>query len=36
VTAALLHVAGGLACRWLFFAEAEHAVGLYYGKPAPS
>jgi DMSO reductase anchor subunit len=36
VTAALLHVAGGLACRWLFFAEAEHAVGLYYGKPTPS
>jgi DMSO reductase anchor subunit len=18
--------------RWLFFAEAEHVVGLYYGK----
>jgi hypothetical protein len=20
-----------LALRWLFFAEAEHVVGLYYG-----
>ncbi len=26
------HVAGLLAARWLFFAEAEHVVGLYYGK----
>jgi DMSO reductase anchor subunit len=26
------HVAGVLALRWLFFAEAEHVVGLYYGK----
>lgn len=26
------HVAGALASRWLFFAEAEHVVGLYYGK----
>ena len=25
------HVAGVLASRWLFFAEAEHVVGLYYG-----
>jgi hypothetical protein len=25
------HVAGVLAARWLFFAEAEHVVGLYYG-----
>lgn len=25
------HVAGMLAARWLFFAEAEHVVGLYYG-----
>lgn len=25
------HVAGLLAARWLFFAEAEHVVGLYYG-----
>ncbi len=26
------HVAGLLILRWLFFAEAEHVVGLYYGK----
>lgn len=30
--AVLSHVAGALAARWLFFAEAEHVVGLYYGK----
>jgi len=30
--AVLSHVAGILASRWLFFAEAEHVVGLYYGK----
>lgn len=30
--AALSHVAGIAASRWLFFAEAEHVVGLYYGK----
>jgi DMSO reductase anchor subunit len=29
--AALLMIAGLLAERWLFFAEAEHAVSLYYG-----
>ncbi len=29
--AALLHLSGALAARWLFFAEAEHVVGLYYG-----
>lgn len=29
--ATLLHMAGALAARWLFFAEAEHVVGLYYG-----
>ncbi|MBO6789369.1 MAG: dimethyl sulfoxide reductase anchor subunit [Dinoroseobacter sp.] len=28
----VLHVGGVLALRWLFFAEAEHVVGLYYGK----
>jgi DMSO reductase anchor subunit len=28
--AALLHLTGALAARWLFFAEAEHVVGLYY------
>lgn len=31
VTAVLLHVTGMLASRWLFFAQAEHVVGLYYG-----
>ncbi len=30
--AVLSHVAGVLVSRWLFFAEAEHVVGLYYGK----
>lgn len=30
--AVLLHLAGALAARWLFFAEAEHVVGLYYGR----
>ena len=30
--AAALHLAGALAARWLFFAEAEHVVGLYYGR----
>ncbi|WP_299046859.1 DmsC/YnfH family molybdoenzyme membrane anchor subunit [uncultured Tateyamaria sp.] len=30
--AVISHVAGALAARWLFFAEAEHVVGLYYGK----
>jgi DMSO reductase anchor subunit len=30
--AVVAHVAGVLAARWLFFAEAEHVVGLYYGK----
>ena len=32
LVAVLSHVAGVLASRWLFFAEAEHVVGLYYGK----
>ena len=27
-----LHFTGALASRWLFFAEAEHVVGLYYGR----
>ncbi len=26
-----IHIAGVLASRWLFFAEAEHVVRLYYG-----
>lgn len=28
--AAILHVVGALMTRWLFFAQAEHTVGLYY------
>lgn len=32
IIAVLAHVAGVLTARWLFFAEAEHVVGLYYGK----
>lgn len=30
--AVVLHLIGVAASRWLFFAEAEHVVGLYYGK----
>jgi len=30
--AVLSHIVGVLALRWLFFAQAEHVVGLYYGK----
>lgn len=30
--AVLAHIAGVLTARWLFFAQAEHVVGLYYGK----
>ncbi len=29
--AAPVHLLGAFAARWLFFAEAEHVVGLYYG-----
>ncbi len=29
--AILSHITGVLTARWLFFAEAEHVVGLYYG-----
>ncbi|MEJ6392072.1 DmsC/YnfH family molybdoenzyme membrane anchor subunit [Gymnodinialimonas sp. 2305UL16-5] len=32
VLAIASHLAGVLTARWLFFAEAEHVVGLYYGK----
>ena len=32
--AVLSHIAGSLCTRWLFFAEAEHVVGLYYGRTA--
>ncbi|MFY0692532.1 MAG: dimethyl sulfoxide reductase anchor subunit [Paracoccaceae bacterium] len=28
----VLHILGALTIRWLFFAQAEHTVGLYYGK----
>lgn len=31
VLAFAVHLAGALAARWLFFAEAEHVVGLFYG-----
>ncbi len=31
VLALLCHIAGMLALRWLFFAEAEHVQALYYG-----
>ena len=31
ILALISHVAGVLVSRWLFFAEAEHVVGLYYG-----
>lgn len=30
--AVISHIAGVLTLRWLFFAQAEHVVGLYYGK----
>ena len=30
--ALVAHVAGMLALRWLFFAEAEHVQALYYGR----
>lgn len=32
ILALILHFAGALTSRWLFFAEAEHVVGLYYGR----
>ncbi|MCF7701411.1 dimethyl sulfoxide reductase anchor subunit family protein [Loktanella sp. M215] len=30
--AVVAHLLGVLCLRWLFFAQAEHVVGLYYGK----
>ncbi len=30
--AGISHLIGALVARWLFFAQAEHVVGLYYGK----
>jgi sulfite dehydrogenase (quinone) subunit SoeC len=32
IVAIASHVIGLFASRWLFFAEAEHVVGLYYDK----
>mgnify|MGYP000279775440 FL=1 len=32
LVAVVSHIAGVLALRWLFFAQAKHVVGLYYGK----
>ncbi len=32
ILAALSHGTGMLAARWLFFAEAEHVMALYYGR----
>jgi DMSO reductase anchor subunit len=32
VLAAAAYLIGAFAQRWLFFAEAEHVVGLYYGR----
>lgn len=32
VLSVISHIAGLFISRWLFFAEAEHVVGLYYGK----
>jgi len=32
LVAVIAHVAGLFVSRWLFFAQAEHVVGLYYGK----
>lgn len=33
--AVLSHLLGTVVSRWLFFAEAEHVVGIYYGKRTP-
>lgn len=30
--AVLSHLVGMVVLRWLFFAQAEHVVGLYYGR----
>ena len=32
LVAVIAHVAGLFVSRWLFFAQAEHVVGFYYGK----
>lgn len=31
ILATLSHITGVASSRWLFFAQAEHVVGLYYG-----
>ena len=33
--ALIIHLVGLFAGRWLFYAEAEHVVGLYYGFHRP-
>ena len=35
ILTAAIHLGGLMISRWLFFAEAEHVVGLYYGAHAP-
>lgn len=32
LVAFVVHLVGAMASRWLFFAEAQHVVGLYYGQ----
>jgi DMSO reductase anchor subunit len=32
LVALVIHLVGVFASRWLFFAEAEHVVGLYYSR----
>jgi DMSO reductase anchor subunit len=32
IAALVIHLAGVLTSRWLFFAEAEHVVSLYYSR----
>ncbi|MDE2912689.1 MAG: dimethyl sulfoxide reductase anchor subunit [Paracoccaceae bacterium] len=32
IPAVAAHAVGAIVSRWLFFAEAEHVVGLYYGR----
>lgn len=32
--AVVAHIAGVACSRWLFYAEAEHVVGLWYGRAA--
>ena len=32
ILASIMHLAGVMVSRWLFFAEAKHTVSLYYGE----